>query len=255
LVESPSRYDDYNWYSDDVPARKSYLFLAEIGRRLRHLMTDPGPMKMIGLCEQCAEGQITEGELSDVSEKHRPDCPGQFYAANVADNLYFWVADRYKVYTRSFYYAANVFAAQAAVEAGLLSPQAHYHEEVQAVLEQPNFAAACDSTAREWAVIVRDIYGPNPFRPPAFNLSWRTPTVIDIARRIYDDREFTAMAILADALEEANCDDADLLAHCRSHNSHFRGCWAIETGHSLCTSRHKWVIAEPGAYHCCQGVA
>jgi hypothetical protein len=36
-VENPSRYDDYNWYSDDVAARKFYLFLAEIGRRLRRL--------------------------------------------------------------------------------------------------------------------------------------------------------------------------------------------------------------------------
>jgi len=178
LVESPSRYDDYNWYSDDVSVRKFYLFLAEIGRRLRHLMTDPGPIKMIDLCEQCAEGQLTEYELSDLADAHRANAPGQSYAADVADNLYFWVADRYKVNTRSFYYAANVFAAQAAVEAGLLTPEADYHEEVQAVLKQPRFAAIWDGTAREWGVIVRDIYGPNPFRTPASDSRWRTPTVI-----------------------------------------------------------------------------
>jgi hypothetical protein len=120
LVENPSRYRDYHWYSDAVPARKFYLFLAEIGRRLRHLMTAPGPIKMIDLCEQCAEAQITEDELSDLSDQHRPDPPGQSYANRVADNLYWFIADRYKVYTRSFYYAADVFAFLAAVEAGLL---------------------------------------------------------------------------------------------------------------------------------------
>ena len=31
--------------------------------------------------------------------------------------------------------------------------------------------------------------------------------------------------------------------------------WSIETGHPLCTSRHRWVAAEPVAYHCCEGVA
>src|SRR5437763_1012193 len=92
FVENPARYDDYNWYSDDLPARKFYRFLAEIGRRLRPLMTDPGPITMIDLCEQCAEGQITEGELSDLSDQHRPNSDGQGYVAGVADYLYFWVA-------------------------------------------------------------------------------------------------------------------------------------------------------------------
>ena len=228
LAESPSRYDDYNWYSDNVPSRKFYLFLAEIGRRLRHLMTDPGPIKMIDLCEQCAEGQITEHELGDLSEEHRSNSPVQSYAAKAADDLYYWVADRYKVSTRSFYYAANAFAAQAAVEAGVLSPQAHYHEDVQAVLEQPRFAAACEGTALEWGMIVRDIYGPNPFRTPAFDPRWRTPSVIGIARRIYDENDFSALPILADALEDAGCDNPDVLAHCRGPESHFRGCWAID---------------------------
>jgi hypothetical protein len=228
LTEAPSRFDEYNWYSDDVPARKFYLFLAEIGRRLRHLMTDPGPINMIDFCEQCAEGQITEDELSDLSDEHRPNSPGQSYASNVADNLYWWVADRYKVNSRSFYYAANAFAAQAAVDAGLLSPQAHYHEEVQTVLGQPNFAAACERTAQEWGALVRDIYGPNPFRTPAFDLKWRTPTVLGISCRIYEERDFGAMPVLADALEDAGCDDTDFLAHCRSPGGHVRGCWALD---------------------------
>ena len=228
LVETPSRYDDYNWYSDDVPARKFYLFLAEIGRRLRHLMTDPGPIKMIDLCEQCAEGQFTEDELSDVSEEHRPASPGQSYTADVADYLYFWVADRYKVSTRSFYYAADVFAFLAAVEAGLLSPQVHDSEEVEAVRGHPIFASARDRTELEWGALVRDIYGPNPFRTATFEPRWRTAEVIGMARRIYDERDFTALPVLADALEDAGCDEANVLAHCRGRGPHVRGCWAVD---------------------------
>jgi hypothetical protein len=228
LVDNPSRYDDYNWYSGDVPARKFYRFIAEVGRRLRHLMTDPGPIKMIDLCEQCAEGQITEDELSDLADEHRPDSPGQSYAANVADYLYWWVADRYKVNTRSVYYAAGVFAVQAAVEAGLLSAQAHYHEEVRAVLEQPIFAAIREGTALEWGALVRDIYGPNPFRTPAFDPKWRTPAVMGVSQHIDDERDFAGMPVLGNALEEAGCNDAKVLAHCRGPGPHVRGCWAID---------------------------
>ena len=231
LVENPSRYDDYNWYSDKVPARKFYLFLAEIGRRLRRLMTDPGPMKMIDLCEQCAEGELTEDELSELADGHRPDYPRPSYPATLADDLYFWVADRYKVYTRSFYYAAKVFAAQAAAEDGLLSPQARYHEEVEAVLKQPRFAATCDATAREWGAIVREIYGPNPFHLPAFNpawLAWNDRTIHKMAQIIYDESRFDRLPLLADALEDAGCDNANLLTHCRGPGPHVRGCWAID---------------------------
>lgn len=36
------------------------------------------------------------------------------------------------------------------------------------------------------------------------------------------------MPILADALEEAGCDDLELLAHCREANIHTATCWALE---------------------------
>jgi hypothetical protein len=33
------------------------------------------------------------------------------------------------------------------------------------------------------------------------------------------------MPILADALEEAGCENAEVLAHCREPGPHARGCW------------------------------
>ena len=49
-----------------------------------------------------------------------------------------------------------------------------------------------------------------------------------LARTIYDDRRFDLLPILADALEEAGCGDAEILAHCRGPGPHVRGCWAVD---------------------------
>jgi hypothetical protein len=75
--------------------------------------------------------------------------------------------------------------------------------------------------------LLRDIFG-NPFRPVVADPAWRTETVVGIARGIYDDRAFERLPILADALEEAGCDSAELLAHCREPGTHVRGCWAVD---------------------------
>lgn len=231
LVENPTRYDEYNWDSDDIPTRKFYLFLAEIGRRLRHLMTQPGPIKMIDFCEQCAEGQITEGELSDLSDEHRTYSPSESYDGNTADNLYYWVADRYKVNTRGVYYAAEVFAFQAAVQAGILPSQPDSYDAFMAIKSHPIVSAASDATALEWGILVREIYGPNPFLPirvePAW-LNWNDCTVTKLAQNIYDQCAFDTMPILADALEDAGCDNTAILDHLRKPGNHMRGCWALD---------------------------
>jgi hypothetical protein len=36
------------------------------------------------------------------------------------------------------------------------------------------------------------------------------------------------LAVLTDALEEAGCDNADLLAHLHSNGPHVRGCWVVD---------------------------
>jgi hypothetical protein len=68
----------------------------------------------------------------------------------------------------------------------------------------------------------------NPFRPVAFDPAWRTPTAVALAEGMYDDRDFAAMPVLADALQEAGCDNADVLDHCRSGGGHVRGCWVVD---------------------------
>jgi hypothetical protein len=92
---------------------------------------------------------------------------------------------------------------------------------------------AADDPEQERAAqarLLRDIFG-NPFVPPTLDpgwLSWNDGTVRKIAQAIYDDRAFDRLPILADALEDAGCDDADLLAHCRGDGPHVRGCWVVD---------------------------
>jgi hypothetical protein len=80
------------------------------------------------------------------------------------------------------------------------------------------------------AVVVRslhEVYG-NPFRPVTTDPSWLTPAVTALARGMYESRDFSAMPILADALQDAGCDNDDILNHCRGPGPHVRGCWVVD---------------------------
>jgi hypothetical protein len=74
---------------------------------------------------------------------------------------------------------------------------------------------------------LRDIFG-NPFRPVTFSPDWRTETAVALARQMYESRDFSAMPILADALQDAGCDSADILDHSRGSSPHVRGCWVVD---------------------------
>jgi len=99
--------------------------------------------------------------------------------------------------------------------------------------------------------LLREIFG-NPFVPTKkrkgeprrgwmFDKSWRTDTALTLAKQMYEAREFSAMPILADALQEAGCDNEDILSHCRGPSApakrsrkknvppaHVRGCWVLD---------------------------
>jgi hypothetical protein len=79
---------------------------------------------------------------------------------------------------------------------------------------------------RAQAAILRDIF--NPFRPVSVDPEWLTSTVVSLARQMYESRDFSTMPILADALQDAGCDNADILNHCHSDGPHVRGCWVVD---------------------------
>jgi hypothetical protein len=68
----------------------------------------------------------------------------------------------------------------------------------------------------------------NPLPEVAFEPTWRTEAVVGLSQGIYDDRGFGRLPVLADALEDAGCADADILSHCRGEGPHARGCWVVD---------------------------
>jgi hypothetical protein len=81
---------------------------------------------------------------------------------------------------------------------------------------------------RPQMALLRDIFG-NPIRPVTFSPDWRTDTAVSLARQMYESRDFSAMPILADALQDAGCDNDDILSHCRDPQGvHVRGCWVVD---------------------------
>jgi len=77
--------------------------------------------------------------------------------------------------------------------------------------------------------IIREVFGPLPFRPVVVDPAWLTSTVVQLARGIYDERAFDRLPILADALMDAGCEQEDVLNHCRDRNAaHGRGCWVVD---------------------------
>ena len=82
--------------------------------------------------------------------------------------------------------------------------------------------------------LIRDIFG-NPFRPAAVDPAWLTSTVTALAAAAYEERALPSgeldrarLSVLADALEDAGCSDAELLGHLRSPGPHVRGCRALD---------------------------
>lgn len=75
--------------------------------------------------------------------------------------------------------------------------------------------------------MLREIVG-DPFTPVAFSPKWRTEQVAQLAEAIAIDGLFEDLPILADALEDAGCDEHSVLWHLRSAGPHFLGCWALD---------------------------
>ena len=81
-----------------------------------------------------------------------------------------------------------------------------------------------------WCGLLRDVLG-NPDRPAGLDPAWLTwggGLVAMLARRTYDERDFAALPVLGDALEDAGCADPELLGHLRGPGPHVRGCWALD---------------------------
>lgn len=89
------------------------------------------------------------------------------------------------------------------------------------------------------AALLRDLFG-DPFRPqppldPAWP-RWHDGTVVRLAQAAYEQRslpngrlDYSRLAVLADALEEAGCQNDEVLRHLREQEGHWRGCWVLDS--------------------------
>jgi hypothetical protein len=98
----------------------------------------------------------------------------------------------------------------------------HFSDEFMSARVAANGMEASAATA-----LLREIIG-NPFRPLAVDPTWKSASVVAIARSIYQERRFPDVLILADALEDAGCASALILEHCRTPGDHVRGCWLLD---------------------------
>jgi hypothetical protein len=96
-------------------------------------------------------------------------------------------------------------------------------------------ADACDAVEggeqRAQAALLRDVFGDPLHQPARIDpgwLAWNDGAIRKMAQTTYDERAFDRLPLLADALEDAGCDNARILAHCREPGEHVPGCWVVD---------------------------
>jgi hypothetical protein len=186
--------------------RKLRLFAVACFRRLVTLLPDLRQRRGIEALERLAEGTITRLECRGVTAEVRQAIPLDDWVADQppTDSPHYIALMLYREFCSS-----SIATHAVSATAGLADGVSEQHEQVQ---------------------LMRCIFG-NPFRSVASFPSWLTwhdGTVTKLAEAIYEERAFDRLPILADALEEAGCDNADILKHCRSEGPHVRGCWALD---------------------------
>jgi hypothetical protein len=196
-----------------ISQRRARLFGVGCCRLIWHLLTKPWLRRTVEQSERYADGVGTEENLikarervykfwAELPEEHPLKNPAGA-AMSVAEAIASWVA------TLTF-------------------------EETGYARWRKRGALKGDLDFREEAVVFRDLIG-NPFRPVVFNSAWRNPVVLALAQAAYDERTLPAgtldperLAVLADALEDAGCDNTQILKHLRSPGPHMRGCWPVD---------------------------
>jgi hypothetical protein len=189
--------------------RKLRLFAAACCRGIWHLLADERSRAAVAAIEQYADGLVGRERLVAARDEAREakrqfPVPAQVQAWRAAGA----VQDATRDMARS---AALNSAAESgrAMDAGDTN-----HWDTEAM--------------RSRAALLRCIVG-NPFRPEAEDPTWKTPSVVALARAIYDEGAFDRLDELADALQDAGCNNAAFLAHCRDPGQHARGCWVVDS--------------------------
>jgi hypothetical protein len=192
-----------------ISERKLRLVACGCCRLIEPLLPDERCQYAIDLMEHFADGTTTEANVRAAQRA------GRFDARN----------------------AATQWAAEAVASLTRLDVRSLPHH-LQEVTYHAARAARDAAGQSEWgqarsrqADVVRDLFRfpSHPFVifDPSW-LHWQHGLVVQMARTIYADYRFHELPILADALEEAGCENREVLDHCRTQPVHVRGCWVID---------------------------
>jgi hypothetical protein len=199
--------------------RKLRLFSVGCIRRGWHLIDEPDLRQAVEVLERFVDGGTKDSDRIEARKtgqrvsKATTPIPGTDWVARGPQTSLGW----------ELCWAANkTINLKIVREFGISASAA-----VGAAYPGPNYFRAKDTERLQQKAIVLDIFG-NPFRPVAAEPAWLTSTVVTLARQMYEARDFGAMPILADALQDAGCDNADILVHCRGSGPHVRGCWCVD---------------------------
>jgi hypothetical protein len=220
--------------------RRMRLFLVAHCRRAQEWLGEPGRAAVL-IAERFAEGRATAGELEAARQEAGTalgDC------VRTLDAL--WNAKYRRVVRKGgaidyeFQLDPEAWrvakcrraAAQFAWYATMPNEQLNGQLDESGRPRYPNSAAAFEyrhapDEMPPDADNVRCIFG-NPFRRCAVDARWRTPTALAVAREMYESGDFSPAGVLADALEDAGCDDGQLLGHLRGPAPHVRGCHVVD---------------------------
>jgi hypothetical protein len=225
--------------------RKLRLFACACCRRIWHLLTDARSRVAIEVAEQWADGWADRQGLLEASDSAWAAAKAMITSYQTASGFDPSTdpEQMYGIHDDCLAAPAACAAAYASMsDLSWVASAAHYacHATVQAASPVGTAESAGSIAIREegeraertaQAALLRDVFGLLPFRlvtvAPAW-AAWNDATVVTLAQGIYDDRAFDRLAILGDALEEAGCDNTDILNHLRSPGPHVRGCWAVD---------------------------
>jgi len=190
--------------------RKARLFACGCCWLIWEHLREPGLREAVEVAERHADGLAPREALEPTRDSIRPLSYGCYEAGSPG------VQERTAVAMAVS--AAHEKACEAAFGMTTLPlPLAGYRES-----EADGQALLCD--------LLRCVFG-NPFRPATVAPEWRTANnkaVLRIARSFYDGRDFDRLPVLADALEDAGCDNPVVLKHLREFGIHARGCWVVD---------------------------
>jgi hypothetical protein len=217
---------------DAKHVRKKRLFGCACCRRVQHLLTDQRCLDAIDLAEKLADGEVTKDDCKEARSAARAAAKAAYAVVEDAGPLPSRSTQREIAYAA--WSAADAIAQIFNVEVGPLAATAAsamvHHPRRGRVPTQKEYAAAQKDEDKIQAAFLRDLFG-NPFRRVVLDSAWlkRNGGVVPkMARGIYDDRRLDDLPVLADALEDAGCDNEEILAHCRQPGEHVRGCWVVD---------------------------